>query len=73
MRPCETVAKCPFTFTGLMSPCYIERRLSNNLIYTVDYTLVNVARNSSADACIRLHVLTVPNSEAEILNILKLP
>ena len=36
--PCDIVAKRPFTFTRLLSPCYTERRPSHNLIYTVDYT-----------------------------------
>ena len=40
---------------------------------TMDYTLVTVARNSSAHAHIHLRMLTVLNSEAEMLNILKLP
>ena len=34
---------------------------------------VAVARNSYAHAHIHLHINTVPNSEVEILNILKLP
>ena len=38
MRACDTVAKRPFTSTHLMSPYYTERRPSQNLIYTVDYT-----------------------------------
>ena len=38
MRPCDIVAECPFTSSHLMSPCYTERRLSHNVMYTVDYT-----------------------------------
>ena len=69
-RSCNTLAKRPFTSTHLMSPYYTERQPSHNLIYTVDHTpLVTIARNS------RIHLprLTVPNSEAEIINMLKLP
>ena len=32
------VVKHPSTSTCLMSPCYTERPLSHNLIYTMDYT-----------------------------------
>ena len=38
MRPCDTLAQCPFISTHLMLPCYTERQLSHNLIYTIDYT-----------------------------------
>ena len=55
-----------------VSPCYIDRRPSDNLTYTMDYTpSVAAARNSFA--LIRLRMSTVRNSEEEILSILKLP
>ena len=38
-RPCDTMAKHPFTSTCLMSLYFTERWPSHNLTHTVDYTL----------------------------------
>ena len=62
------------TFTHL-----ICRRVTpkDNRVTTLDTLWTRpsdtVARNSSAHAHVRLHMLTVPNSETEILSILKIP
>ena len=56
-----------------MSAYYTERRLNHNLMYTVDHTFGYRIRNSYAHAQNRLRMPTVPKSEAEILNSLKLP
>ena len=74
VRPCDIVAICPFTSTCFMMPCFTERRPSHNLyIHRELHLLVTVARNSSAHSQISLHMLKVPNSQVEILNILKFP
>ena len=71
MRPCETVAKYPFTSTLLMLFYYNERQFSHNT-QPLTTPSVTIAKHSSAHAPIRPHMPTVPNSEAEILCILKL-
>ena len=38
MQPCDTVVKQPLTSAPLMLSYYTKRRLSHNLIYTMDYT-----------------------------------
>ena len=68
MEPCDTVEKRPLTSTHLMSPCYTERRPSHNIIYTVDYKF---SYHGNTFICTCSHS-SLHNSEAEILNILKL-
>ena len=58
MQPCDAVAKHPFTFTHLMSPCYKERQLSHKLIYGVDYSFT-YHRKKFVYARFHLLVLTV--------------
>ena len=67
-RPCpSTSIQACDTLTvekpHLMSPSYIERRPSHNLIYIPWITpSITIARNSSAHARICLRILTVLNS-----------
>ena len=58
MRPCDTVAKHPFTSTCLMSRFDTERR---------PRTTFTVARSSSVHARIHLYTSMEQNLEAEIL------
>ena len=68
MQPCDTVAKCLCTSTLLMSVYFTERRVTT--LYTLWTTpSVTIARNSSAHAGICLCMITVANSEVQILNI----
>ena len=71
MRNCDIVAKHPIpqlTLCCLVTPKDDE---SQSYIHTMDYTFSYCRRNLSVHARIHLHMLMVPKSEAEILNILK--
>ena len=73
MRTCDTVAKCHLPPLTL---CH-RGTLKDDRVTTL-YTLwtkppVTIARNLSVHAHFLLSMLMVPKSEAEILNILKLP
>ena len=68
MPASDTVAKCPVISTHLMSPCYTERGTTLCTLWTTPS--VTAARNS---VIIHMAMLKVRQSEAEILNILKLP
>ena len=67
MRPCVTVAKHPFTSTSIMLPYYTDDRITT-LCTPWTTPSVNVVRNSYVHEPNRLHMITVPKSDAEILN-----
>ena len=72
MQPCDTVVKCPIPQVTLYH-CITPKDDRVTTLYT-PWTIppVTVATNSSAHASIHLCMLSVPNSDAETLNILKL-
>ena len=55
MRPCDTMVKCPFTSTRLMSAYYTESSPSHNLIYTVDHTF-SYCSKKKISVHVRIHL-----------------
>ena len=74
MQSCDRVTKCPFTSTHLLL-LYCTKDDRDTTLYTLLTTpSVTVARKSSVHAYLPLpHCSRLEGSEAEILNILKLP
>ena len=59
--------------THLMSPYYTERLPNHNLLYTMDHTF-GYCSQKLIRTCVKSYAQhTVPKSEADILNSLKLP
>ena len=71
MQPCDTVDKCPFTSTHLMSSVTLKDNRVITLYTQWTTPSVSAARYSSTHTRIHLDTFMVTNSEAGILDFLK--